>query len=69
MIVGPCDTEPEKIKEINPDGILLSNGPGDPAASKYAIENIKKFWDIGQFSEYVWGIKFYLYLWALKLLN
>ena len=42
LIVGPCDTKPKKIKEINPDGILLSNGPGDPAASNYAIENIKE---------------------------
>ena len=42
LIVGPCDTKPKIIKEINPDGILLSNGPGDPAASKYAIENIKE---------------------------
>ena len=42
LIVGPSNTSPEKIKEINPDGILLSNGPGDPAAALYAIENIKK---------------------------
>ena len=27
---------------MNPDGIFLSNGPGDPAAVKYAITNIKK---------------------------
>ena len=26
---------------MNPDGILLSNGPGDPAAAKYAVENIR----------------------------
>jgi len=42
LIVGPCDTKPEKIIEMNPDGILLSNGPGDPAAALYAISNIKK---------------------------
>ena len=41
VIVGPCDTDPETVKQINPDGILLSNGPGDPSASKYAINNIK----------------------------
>jgi carbamoyl-phosphate synthase small subunit len=27
---------------MDPDGIFLSNGPGDPAAVRYAIENIKK---------------------------
>jgi carbamoyl-phosphate synthase small subunit len=31
-----------KVLEMDPDGIFLSNGPGDPAAVKYAIENIKK---------------------------
>jgi carbamoyl-phosphate synthase small subunit len=42
LVVGPCDTSSDFIKNLNPDGILLSNGPGDPAASKYAIENVKK---------------------------
>ena len=41
LIVGPCDTSPEEVRRINPDGILLSNGPGDPAAAKYAVENIR----------------------------
>ncbi|MBE0557861.1 MAG: gamma-glutamyl-gamma-aminobutyrate hydrolase family protein, partial [Proteobacteria bacterium] len=27
---------------MNPDGIFLSNGPGDPAAVRYAIQNIKQ---------------------------
>ena len=42
MIVGPCDTDVEVVKKYNPNGILLSNGPGDPSAATYAIENIKK---------------------------
>ena len=42
LIVGPCNTPPEEVKKINPDGILLSNGPGDPAAATYAINNIKE---------------------------
>jgi carbamoyl-phosphate synthase small subunit len=37
-----CKTSASKILEMKPDGIFLSNGPGDPAATgKYAIEIIK----------------------------
>lgn len=32
VIVVPVDTPPEKILSYQPDGIFLSNGPGDPAA-------------------------------------
>lgn len=35
-------TPAEKVLEMNPDGILLSNGPGDPATVTYGIENTKK---------------------------
>ena len=42
LVVAPCDTSPDIIRGINPDGILLSNGPGDPAAAIYAINNIKE---------------------------
>ncbi|CAN1210914.1 glutamine-hydrolyzing carbamoyl-phosphate synthase small subunit [Tumidithrix helvetica PCC 7403] len=38
VIVVPADTPPEKILEFKPDGIFLSNGPGDPAAVKAGIE-------------------------------
>ncbi|MEE3716501.1 glutamine-hydrolyzing carbamoyl-phosphate synthase small subunit [Tumidithrix elongata RA019] len=38
VIVVPADTPPEKIMEFKPDGIFLSNGPGDPAAVKTGIE-------------------------------
>jgi len=37
-----CKTSAEKILKMKPDGVFLSNGPGDPAATgKYAIEIIK----------------------------
>jgi carbamoyl-phosphate synthase small subunit len=38
VIVVPADTTPEKILELKPDGIFLSNGPGDPAAVKTGID-------------------------------
>ena len=40
--VVPAKTKAEDILKENPDGILLSNGPGDPAAITYAIKEIKK---------------------------
>ena len=33
----------EEVIELNPQGIFLSNGPGDPEPCDYAIENIRKF--------------------------
>ena len=43
IIVVPAKTEAKKILEFNPDGIFLSNGPGDPKATgKYAIPIIKE---------------------------
>lgn len=38
----PAATPAEKLLESNPDGIFLSNGPGDPSAVTYGIENVKK---------------------------
>ena len=43
VTVVPADYSAENIIKLNPDGIFLSNGPGDPAATgKYAIPIIKK---------------------------
>jgi len=40
--VVSCKTSAAKILKMKPDGIFLSNGPGDPAATgKYAVEIIK----------------------------
>ena len=41
--VVPPDTSAEEILKENPDGIFLSNGPGDPEAVDYAVVEIKKF--------------------------
>lgn len=38
VIVVPADTDPQEILKYNPDGIFLSNGPGDPAAVAEGIK-------------------------------
>ncbi len=43
VTVVSCKTNAQKILALKPNGIFLSNGPGDPAATgKYAIEIIKE---------------------------
>jgi carbamoyl-phosphate synthase small subunit len=42
LSVVPSKFTAEQVLAMNPDGIFLSNGPGDPAAVRYAIQNIKK---------------------------
>lgn len=43
VTVVPAATKAEEILERKPDGVFLSNGPGDPAATgKYAVPEIKK---------------------------
>lgn len=39
--VVPATTPAAEVLKLNPDGIFLSNGPGDPAPCTYAIEAIK----------------------------
>ena len=39
--VFPAKASPEDVLEWGPDGIFLSNGPGDPAIVTYAIENVR----------------------------
>jgi len=43
VTVVPCRTPAEEVLSMpNLDGIVLSNGPGDPAAMGYAVDNVKK---------------------------
>jgi len=47
ITVVPATTTAEEALQLNPDGIFLSNGPGDPEPCTYAIEAIRKFIEIG----------------------
>jgi len=42
VTVVPARTSAEETLAIRPDGVFLSNGPGDPEPVTYAIENIRK---------------------------
>lgn len=42
LTVVPATAKAEEILALNPDGVFLSNGPGDPKDVGYAIEEIKK---------------------------
>ena len=42
VIVVPAKTTAAEIIAMKPDGVFLSNGPGDPEPCKYAIECIKE---------------------------
>lgn len=43
MTVVPAQTHADRVLAMNPDGIFLSNGPGDPEPCTYAIDAIRRF--------------------------
>jgi carbamoyl-phosphate synthase small subunit len=45
VTVVPAQTTAARVNELKPDGIFLSNGPGDPAAVGYAIKTIRQLAD------------------------
>ncbi len=45
VTIYPQDTTAEEILKDNPDGIMLSNGPGDPKECTEVIKQIKKLYD------------------------
>lgn len=46
--VHPAKTSLARLKDFNPNGYFLSNGPGDPAAMDYAIETVKQIINEGK---------------------
>ena len=45
ILVVPADTPADQIRVLEPDGIFLSNGPGDPEPVTYAIDTIQHLLD------------------------
>lgn len=45
ITVVPATTSADEVLALNPDGVFLSNGPGDPEPCTYAIDAIKVFLD------------------------
>jgi carbamoyl-phosphate synthase small subunit len=47
VTVVPAEMPAEEVLGLSPDGILLANGPGDPAPCDYAIRSIRTFLGVG----------------------
>ena len=42
VVVVPASTGSGEILSLKPDGVLLSNGPGDPAGAPYVVQTVKE---------------------------
>ena len=47
VTVVPAQTSAAEVKKLNPDGVFLSNGPGDPEPCDYAIESTRELIEAG----------------------
>lgn len=47
VTVVPATTPGARVQELRPDGVFLSNGPGDPAAVQYVLPEIRRLADTG----------------------
>jgi carbamoyl-phosphate synthase small subunit len=45
--VLPANATADQVKALNPQGVFLSNGPGDPSAVGYAVQTVKDLMDHG----------------------
>ena len=55
VTVVPAQTPAEDVLALKPDGVFLSNGPGDPEPCTYAVDNIRRSWVVSRFSGFAWG--------------
>jgi carbamoyl-phosphate synthase small subunit len=42
ITVVPADTSADEVLALKPDGVFLSNGPGDPAGLSYAVQTVRE---------------------------
>ena len=47
VTVVPADTTAEEVLALQPDGVFLSNGPGDPAGLPYAVDSVSRLIERG----------------------
>jgi len=47
VTVVPADVTAQEVLALNPDGVFLSNGPGDPAGLPYAVEAVRSLIESG----------------------
>ena len=47
VTVVPAETTAQEVLTLNPDGVFLSNGPGDPAGLPYAVEAVRELIESG----------------------
>ncbi len=47
VVVVPATTSADEVLALAPDGVFLSNGPGDPAPVRYAVQAVRRILDTG----------------------
>ena len=47
MVILPHDATADDVRAVDPDGILLANGPGDPGAMDAHVGNVQAMLDLG----------------------
>ena len=52
VALHPCDVSAEELLQSDPEAVFLANGPGDPAALEYIVQNVRQV--VGK--KPVWGI-------------